>query len=57
MKTSTLSVNDVLRFANHDYMNQIQLLKMNLDLGRIEEAKSLIENFQSKVRLFQISIN
>ncbi|MCM3388071.1 Spo0B domain-containing protein [Ureibacillus chungkukjangi] len=48
MKTSTLSVNDVLRFANHDYMNQIQLLKMNLDLGRIEEAKSLIEKFSEQ---------
>ncbi|HWK24318.1 MAG TPA: Spo0B domain-containing protein [Ureibacillus sp.] len=43
MKTSTLSINDVLRFANHDYMNQIHLIKMNLDLDRVEEAKSIIE--------------
>lgn len=48
MKTSTLSVNDVLRFANHDYMNQIQLIKMNLDLGRIEEAKTIIENISEQ---------
>ena len=48
MKTSTLSVNDVLRFANHDYMNQIQLLKMNLDLGRIQEAKSIIEKISEE---------
>ena len=42
MKTSTLSINDVLRLANHDYMNHIQLIKMNLDLGRHEEVKSII---------------
>ncbi len=51
MNTSTLSINDVLRLANHDYMNHIQIIKMNLDLGRVEEAKSIIEKLseQSKI--------
>ncbi|HWL13312.1 MAG TPA: Spo0B domain-containing protein [Ureibacillus sp.] len=48
MKTSTLSINDVLRLANHDYMNHIQLIKMNLDLGRHEEVKSIIEKLSEQ---------
>ena len=52
MKTSTLSVTDVLKFANHDYMNQLQLLKMNLDLGKIEEAKLIIEKLSEQSKIF-----
>lgn len=52
METSTLSVIDVLKFANHDYMNQLQLLKMNLDLGRIEEAKLIIEKLSEQSKTF-----
>lgn len=48
MKTSTLSINEVLRFANHDFMNQIQLIKMNLDLGKVEEAKTIIERISEQ---------
>ncbi|MFP3916439.1 Spo0B domain-containing protein [Lysinibacillus telephonicus] len=43
MKTLALSVNEIIRFANHDFMNQLQLIKMNLDLGNVEEAKLIIE--------------
>ncbi len=43
MKTLALTVNEIIRFANHDFMNQLQLIKMNLDLGKVEEAKSIIE--------------
>jgi len=52
MKTSTLSITDVLRFANHDFMNQVQLIKMNLDLGRVEEAKIIIEKFSEQSKTF-----
>jgi len=38
----SLTVKEVLRFTNHDYLNQLHLIKMNLDLGRVEEAKELI---------------
>lgn len=51
MKTLTLSVNEVLRFANHDYMNQIQLIKMNLDLGRVDEAKKSIEQITAQYKI------
>lgn len=43
MKTLALSVNEIIRFANHDFMNQLQLIKMNLDLGNVDEAKAIIE--------------
>lgn len=39
MNNQSLTISEVLRFANHDYVNQLQLIRMNLDLGRIEESK------------------
>ncbi|WP_342472277.1 Spo0B domain-containing protein [Metasolibacillus sp. FSL H7-0170] len=44
MTTKLLTVNEVLRFANHDFLNQLNLISMNLDLQRIEEAKQIIKN-------------
>lgn len=40
-----LSVSEILRAANHDFINQLQLIKMNLDLNRIDDAKKIIENY------------
>ena len=37
----TLTVNEALRFANHDFLNQLQLIKMNLDLGRTDSIPFL----------------
>ena len=39
MMEQSLTVREVLRYANHDFLNHLHLIKMNLDLGRIEEAK------------------
>lgn len=39
MTVSKLTVSEALRFANHDYLNQFHLIQMNLDLGRVDEAK------------------
>jgi len=33
-----LSVNETLRFANHDFLNDLQIISMNLQLGKVEEA-------------------
>lgn len=44
MTTKPLTINDVLRFANHDFLNQLNLIQMYLDLQRIEEAKQIIQN-------------
>ncbi|MGN7476772.1 Spo0B domain-containing protein [Solibacillus silvestris] len=42
MTVSKLTVNEVLRYANHDYLNQLHLIQMNLDLGRVDDAKKVI---------------
>lgn len=47
-----LSISEVLRFANHDFMNQLQLIKMNLDLGRVEESKKIIEKLSEQSKTF-----
>ncbi|MET4561829.1 stage 0 sporulation protein B (sporulation initiation phosphotransferase) [Lysinibacillus parviboronicapiens] len=56
MNSQSLTISEVLRFANHDYVNQLQLIRMNLDLGRIDESKKLIENFSDQLRVLS-SIN
>lgn len=48
----TLTINEVLRFANHDFLNQLQLIKTNLDLGRTETAKESIEHITEKCKTF-----
>lgn len=52
LTSQPLSISEVLRFANHDFMNQLQLIKMNLDLGRVEEAKKIIENLSERSKNF-----
>jgi stage 0 sporulation protein B (sporulation initiation phosphotransferase) len=34
---------DLLRHARHDWLNQLQLIKANLSLGRTERAKEIME--------------
>ena len=52
MPIKDLTVSDAIRFANHDYLNHLQLLKMNLELGQLEAAKELIEQYTVNVRMF-----
>ena len=42
MIVSKLTVSEALRYANHDYLNQLHLIQMNLDLGRVDDAKHVI---------------
>ena len=56
MNSQSLTISEVLRFANHDYVNQLQLIRMNLDLGRIDESKKLIQNYSEQLRVLS-SIN
>ena len=41
MEHNDISVNEILRHLMHDYLNQMHLIQMNLDMGRTEEAKQL----------------
>ena len=42
MTGSKLSVTEALRYANHDFLNHLHLIQMNLDLGRVDDAKKVI---------------
>ncbi|MBT2569161.1 Spo0B domain-containing protein [Planococcus sp. ISL-110] len=39
-----ITVAQSLRHARHDYLNELQLIKMNLDLGRLQEAQAIIRS-------------
>ncbi|WP_313891727.1 Spo0B domain-containing protein [Psychrobacillus sp.] len=52
MSLKRLSVNEVLRHSMHDYLNNMHLIQMNLDLGRQEEAKKLIQAYSLKCSQF-----
>ncbi|TSI03232.1 Spo0B domain-containing protein [Lysinibacillus sp. BW-2-10] len=52
MKIPTLSNSDVIRFANHDFMNHLQLIKMNLELGKVDEAKNIINDVSTACKTF-----
>ncbi|MFJ7405105.1 MULTISPECIES: Spo0B domain-containing protein [unclassified Lysinibacillus] len=54
MNNQSLTISEVLRFANHDYVNQLQLIRMNLDLGRIDESKELIQHYSEQLRVLSI---
>ncbi|KGR90424.1 sporulation initiation phosphotransferase B [Rhizophagus irregularis] len=52
MKQQPLSIIQVLRYANHDFMNHLQVLNMNLELGRTEESKGIIKEISESYRTF-----
>ena len=52
MMEQSLTVREVLRYANHDFLNHLHLIKMNLDLGRVEEAKALINEISLQCKDF-----
>ena len=51
MTEQPLTISEVLRFANHDFLNHLHLIQMNLDLDRIEEAKAIIENISEHCKM------
>jgi stage 0 sporulation protein B (sporulation initiation phosphotransferase) len=49
MNQKQFSITEALRFARHDFMNQLQLIRMNLELGRVEDAKTVIDAYASRM--------
>lgn len=47
-----LSIGEILKATNHDFVNQLQLIKMYLDLNRIDDAKNLIENYCNQAKTY-----
>ncbi len=52
MNPKNISINEVLRHSMHDYLNNMHLIQMNLDMGRQEEAKQLIRMYSQKCAQF-----
>ncbi|GGA35455.1 Spo0B domain-containing protein [Psychrobacillus lasiicapitis] len=52
MNDKEITINNVLRHSMHDFLNSLHLIQMNLDMGRVEEAKKLISNYSSKCNQF-----
>ncbi|RNF40952.1 Spo0B domain-containing protein [Planococcus salinus] len=40
----TMTVAQALRHARHDFLNELQLVKMNMDLGRPEQVQAIIRS-------------
>ncbi|WP_332647180.1 Spo0B domain-containing protein [Lysinibacillus sp. 54212] len=51
MTKQKLTINEVIRFSNHDFLNQLHLIGMNLDLGRVDDAKAIIEQVSEQCQL------
>lgn len=51
MMEQPLSITNVLRNANHDFVNHLHLIRMNLDLGRVEEAIDIIKEVSDNYRV------
>ena len=51
MAVPNLSVNEALRYANHDFLNHLHLIQMNLDLERVDEAKKVIEQLSEHCKM------
>ena len=47
----SLTVSEALRFANHDFLNQLHLIQMYLDLQHVDEAKKLIQQIAEQSKM------
>ena len=50
MYRQQLTVTEALRYANHDFLNDLQLIQMNLDLSRVDDAKKIIGQITEQCR-------
>lgn len=54
--TRLMTVAQSLRHARHDFLNDLQLIKMNLDLGRVQEVQAIIHSHaQAAVQLNRLA--
>jgi stage 0 sporulation protein B (sporulation initiation phosphotransferase) len=50
MNDKQITLTEALRFARHDFMNQLQLIRMNLELGLVDDAKTVIDAYASRMK-------
>lgn len=54
MQAKQLNVADVLKYARHDFLNDLQMILMNLDLGNPEKAREIILTTTDKMKQHSI---
>lgn len=47
-----ITVSEAIRFANHDFLNQLQVIHMNLELGQVNAAKALIKQYTASAAMY-----
>ncbi|SDM80855.1 stage 0 sporulation protein B (sporulation initiation phosphotransferase) [Psychrobacillus sp. OK028] len=52
MDYNKITLNEVLRHTMHDFLNNMHLLQMNLDMGKPEEVRALIQKYSQKCNQF-----
>lgn len=50
MKNDDLTIKNALKYARHDFLNELQLILLNLDLGKVPETKQAILKATDKMR-------
>ncbi len=54
MKTEQLNVAEVLKYSRHDFLNDLQIILMNIDLGNTEKARETILMTTEKMKQHSI---
>lgn len=52
MDHNEITLNEVLRHTMHDFLNNMHILQMNIDMGKPEEARVLIQKYSQKCNQF-----
>lgn len=52
MDKNEITLNEILRHTMHDFLNNMHLLQMNLDMGKPEEVRALIQKYSRKCNQF-----
>ena len=52
---TTLTLQEALRFSNHDLLNHLHLIRMNLDLNRVDEAKKIIDDIAESCKSYSMT--
>ena len=55
LEKTTLTLLEVLRHSNHDLLNHLHLIQMNLDLNRVDEAKRIIDDIAISCKMFSMT--
>ncbi|MCM3758120.1 Spo0B domain-containing protein [Sporosarcina aquimarina] len=50
MKKSELTVRDAMKFARHDFLNELQLILMHMDLNNVPEARRKLLEATERMR-------